>query len=566
MTQKEALDILKMGKNVFLTGEAGSGKTFVLNEYINYLKSHAVTVAVTASTGIAATHLGGQTIHSWSGLGVRDSLDDRDIDDMMQKAYLYKRFDQTKVLILDEVSMLHHFRLDMLGWLCRQFKHNEKPFGGMQVILCGDFFQLPPVTRGEIYESQFAFKATSWQDAGFSVCYLTEQHRQKDSQYLSILNEIRQNKVSAKTRKLLDEHLQNKSDSETDRTKLFTHNIDVDIINNKYLALISGAEKQYPMQSRGARNLIENLKKSCLSPETLRLKVGAKIMFTKNDKEGHFVNGTLGVVQSFGNFGEPTVRTLAGKNITATPMTWQIEEDGKVKAEVTQLPLRLAWAITVHKSQGMSLDAMEVDLSKSFAHGMGYVALSRVRSLAGMKLLGFNEMSLSVDPEVLMMDKKFQELSEDALYDLKKMSTSEIAEIQKEFLKKVEPDEKKKIRLKQPLQASSGRMTKKAVKKSTEEITAEFLREQTSLSEIADKRKLNQETIVSHIEKLLEKDDSPDITYLKRELKRSEFDDIISAFAEAKSKTLSPVFNLLHKKKKNHSYFKIRLARLFLDD
>jgi hypothetical protein len=555
MTQKEALDILKMGKNVFLTGEAGSGKTFVLNEYINYLKSHAVTVAVTASTGIAATHLGGQTIHSWSGLGVRDSLDDRDIDDMMQKSYLYKRFDQTKVLILDEVSMLHHFRLDMLEWLCRQFKHNEKPFGGMQVILCGDFFQLPPVTRGEIYESQFAFKATSWQDAGFNVCYLSEQHRQKDSQYLSILNEIRQNKVSSKTRRLLDEHLQNKSDSETDRTKLFTHNIDVDIINNKYLALISGVEKQYPMQSRGARNLIENLKKSCLSPETLKLKVGAKVMFTKNDPAGNFVNGTLGVVENFGQFGEPLIRTLSGKLITAIPASWQIEEDGKIKAEVTQLPLRLAWAITVHKSQGMSLDAMEVDLSKSFTHGMGYVALSRVRSLSGMKLLGFNEMSLSVDPEVLEMDKKFQEMSEDALYDLKKMSVSEITEAQKEFLKKVEPDEKKKIKLKE-----------KISKKSTEEITAEFLREQLPLSEIADKRKLNQETIVSHIEKLLENDKSPDITYLKRELKRGEFDEIISAFAEAKSKTLSPVFNLLHKKKKNHSYFKIRLARLFLDD
>jgi ATP-dependent exoDNAse (exonuclease V) alpha subunit/DNA-binding CsgD family transcriptional regulator len=583
MTQKEALDILKMGRNVFLTGEAGSGKTFVLNDYINYLKSHAVTVAVTASTGIAATHLGGQTIHSWSGLGVRDSLSDRDIDDMMQKAYLYKRFDQTKVLILDEVSMLHHFRLDMLEWLCRQFKHNEKPFGGMQVILCGDFFQLPPVTRrpsadidgvlsssfGDFgdSQSQFAFKATSWTDAGFSVCYLSEQHRQKDDEYLKILNEIRQNKVSAQTRRTLEESIgreiregsllsaEKAPFSGTGTTKLFTHNIDVDIINNKYLALISGTEKQYPMSSRGSRNLIENLKKSCLSPETLHLKVGAKVMFTKNDPAGNFVNGTLGVVESFGQFGEPLIRTISGKLITAIPASWQIEEDGKIKAEVTQLPLRLAWAITVHKSQGMSLDSMEVDLSKSFAHGMGYVALSRVRSLAGMKLLGFNEMSLRVDPEVLLMDKKFQELSDDALYDLKKMSSSEIAEVQKEFLKKVEPDEKKKVRMKE-----------KVSKKSTEEITAEFLREQMTLSEIADKRKLNQETIVSHIEKLLESDKSPDITYLKRELKRSEFDDIVSAFAEAKSKTLSPVFNLLSKKKKGSSYLKIRLARLFLDD
>jgi DNA-binding CsgD family transcriptional regulator len=558
MTQKEALDILKMGKNVFLTGEAGSGKTFVLNEYVNFLKSRAVTVAVTASTGIAATHLGGQTIHSWSGLGVRDSLSDRDIDDMMQKAYLYKRFDQTKVLILDEVSMLHHFRLDMLEWLCRQFKRNEKPFGGMQVILCGDFFQLPPVTRGEIYESQFAFKATSWQDASFAVCYLTEQHRQKDAEYLKILNEIRQNKVSSKTRSILDEHLQNKSDSETERTKLFTHNIDVDIINNKYLSLISGTEKQYPMSSRGARNLIENLKKSCLSPETLRLKVGAKVMFTKNHPDGSYVNGTLGVVESFGTFGEPLIRTHSGKLITAIPASWQIEEDGKVKAEVTQLPLRLAWAITVHKSQGMSLDAMEVDLSKSFAHGMGYVALSRVRSLAGMKLLGFNEMSLHVDPEVLMMDKKFQEMSQDALDDLHAMSAVEINEKQKEFLKKVEPDEKK-------LKNKASATTAKKTKKTTEEITAEFLEQKTPLSEIADKRAVTGETIVAHIEKLLEKNKCPDITYLRHEFKRSELDNILSAFEETKAKILSPVWNLLIKRKTRTPYLKIRLARLFLD-
>jgi DNA-binding CsgD family transcriptional regulator len=563
MTQKEALNILKMGKNVFLTGEAGSGKTFVLNEYINYLKSHAVTVAVTASTGIAATHLGGQTIHSWSGLGVRDSLSDRDIDDMMQKAYLYKRFDQTKVLILDEVSMLHHFRLDMLEWLCRQFKHNEKSFGGMQVILCGDFFQLPPVTRGEIYESQFAFKATSWQDAGFSVCYLTEQHRQKDAEYLKILNEIRHNKVSRGTREILEgnvgkEMSQTSGNVGTGTTKLFTHNIDVDIINNKYLSLISGSEKQYPMSSRGARNLIENLKKSCLSPETLRLKVGAKVMFTKNDPAGNFVNGTLGVVESFGTFGEPIIRAHSGKLITAIPASWQIEEDGKIKAEVTQLPLRLAWAITVHKSQGMSLDAMEVDLSKSFAHGMGYVALSRVRSLAGMKLLGFNEMSLHVDPEVLMMDKKFQEMSQDALDDLHAMSAVEISEKQKEFLKKVEPDEKK-------LKNKASATTAKKIKKSTEEITAEFLEQRTPLSEIADKRAVTGETIVAHIEKLLEKNKCPDITYLRHEFKRSELDNILSAFKETKSQTLSPVWNLLIKRKTRTPYLKIRLARLFLE-
>ena len=152
MLQSQALDILKMGKNVFLSGPAGSGKTHVLQDYINYLKSHAVDVAVTASTGIAATHLGGMTIHSWSGLGVRDVLTDYDIEDLMERQYLYKRFERTKVLIIDEVSMLHHFRLDLIEWICRQMKRNEKPFGGMQIVVCGDFFQLPPVTRGDVFE------------------------------------------------------------------------------------------------------------------------------------------------------------------------------------------------------------------------------------------------------------------------------------------------------------------------------------------------------------------------------------------------------------------------------
>jgi DNA replication protein DnaC len=136
MTQYEALDILKMGKNVFLTGPAGSGKTHVLNSYISYLKSHAVDVAVTASTGIAATHIGGMTIHSWSGLGVKDFLTDYDIENLLEKQYLYKRFEKTKVLVIDEISMLHHFRLDMIEWICRRMKRSEMPFGGVSCVSC----------------------------------------------------------------------------------------------------------------------------------------------------------------------------------------------------------------------------------------------------------------------------------------------------------------------------------------------------------------------------------------------------------------------------------------------
>lgn len=561
MRQSEALDILKMGKNVFLTGPAGSGKTFVLNEYVKYLKSHAVDVAVTASTGIASTHLGGMTIHSWSGLGVKDFLTDKDIDDLMQKSYLYKRFEKTKVLIIDEVSMLHHFRLDMVEWICRSMKRSDLPFGGMQVILCGDFFQLPPVSRGlsveadGVLDSEFAYKAESFLSSRFTICYLEEQHRQKDNVYLKILNEIRQNKVTNKTVELLKDRINKDIGHLGEYTRLYTHNIDVDSVNKKYLGLISSTSKKYKMESKGSAGLVETLKKSCLSPNELELKIGARVMFTKNHPEGHYVNGTLGVIKDFNQYGDPIVLTNNGLEIQATPQSWKIEEDGIVKAEISQIPLRLAWAITVHKSQGMSLDAMEVDLSKSFVKGMGYVALSRVRSLEGIRLLGFNDISLLVDGEVLEMDLEFQEKSKKAVSDLHQMSKSEILEKQKEWLRKIEPPASLKLR----------RTREVSKKKTTHEITKEMLQEEVPLDEIARKRGVKAETIISHIEDMIISGDCPDVDYLKRELKRSELEDILSAFAKCKTTTLSPVYNYLQKSKKKPSYLKIRIARLFLN-
>ncbi len=560
MLQSQALDILKMGKNVFLTGPAGSGKTYVINEYVNYLKNHGVDVAVTASTGIAATHIGGMTIHSWSGLGIKDTLTDYDIEDLMERQYLYKRFQKTKVLIIDEVSMLHNYRLDMIDWICRQMKRDEKPFGGMQIILCGDFFQLPPVTRlknlsyfDAEQELEFVYKSESFRNAKFTICYLSEQHRQKDNTYLSILNQIREDKVSSRTLDLLKSRFNQDLESVGEYTRLYTHNIDVDVVNKKHLDLIGEKSKKFYMTSSGSTGLSETLKKSCLSPEELELKIGARVMFTKNHPEGLYVNGTLGVVKDFDSYGFPVVLTNSGLELSVTPQSWRIEEDGKVKAEITQLPLRLAWAITVHKSQGMSLDAMEVDLSKSFVKGMGYVALSRVRTLEGIKLLGFNQMSLEVSSEVLKTDKDFRDKSEEAVEDLKSMKKSEILEKQKQWIKKIEPEEKIKIKRKE-----------KEMKKSTTDITLEMLQEQRPLKDIAKARGVKEETIISHIEDLKSDNKCPDVDYLKRELKRSELDDILDAFEDLGTKNLSPVYNYLLRKKKKPSYLKIRIARLFL--
>jgi len=193
-------------------------------------------------------------------------------------------------------------------------------------------------------------------------------------------------------------------------TKLYTHNVDVDIENDLELAKLPGKEYRYQMQLIGPAALSERLQKSCLAPATLRLKVGARVMFVKNNFEEGYVNGTLGVVESLGEE-RIIVRTSSGALMDVGPASWHIAEDGDIKAEINQYPLRLAWAITVHKSQGMSLDAALVDLRQSFEPGMGYVALSRVRSSAGLSLAGFNDIALCVNEEVLAFDKNLKEKS-----------------------------------------------------------------------------------------------------------------------------------------------------------
>lgn len=411
MTQEEALKILKSGQNVFLTGPAGSGKTYVLNQYIKYLKKKKIKHGVTASTGIAATHLNGITIHSWCGIGIKDKLDEKDILHITSKFELIMRFLNNKVLIIDEISMLHAYRLDMVDVVCKAFKRSTEPFGGMQIVMCGDFFQLPPVTRGN-EDGRFAYKSNVWNEMDLKICYLEEQHRQSDDKILKILNDIRTNNVTEETIAYLETRYYKSISGFDTPTKLFTHNIDVDRINNFELEKIKEEPHEYKMTSSGPRELVEVLKKGCLAPENLVLKKGALVMFVKNKFAAGYVNGTLGKVVGFDDEDHPIVEIKGEKHIYVAAESWAIEEREIVKAQIDQLPLRLAWAITVHKSQGMSLDAAEIDLSKSFVPGMGYVALSRVRTLDGMKLTGLNGTALKVNEEVLEMDEEFKRLSD----------------------------------------------------------------------------------------------------------------------------------------------------------
>ena len=584
MTQTQALTILKTGANVFITGPAGSGKTFVVNEYIKYLKDHEVPIGITASTGIAATHMGGVTIHSWSGMGIKADMNEYDLNSLSEKAYLAKRIKEAHVLIIDEVSMLHHFRLDTVDTIAKHVRKNDKPFGGLQVVLCGDFFQLPPVSRMGEPEAHFIYRSQAWKEARFTVCYLHENYRQTDDGILSILNEIRGGEVSDGSREELRTRYREARTAdvsepvslggviaaEVEPTRLYTHNIDVDSVNETALARVTGTEFTYEMTTKGKKPLVEALKKSCLAPEILRLRKGARVMCVKNNFDKGYVNGTLGVVVSCGPGVDPVIRTASGALVAIERASWKVEDDGRVLAELDQYPLRLAWAITVHKSQGMSLDAVEVDLSKSFEPGMGYVALSRVRTLAGLTILGMNERALQVHPGVLEYDRHLRELSDKAESVLTHTDEKEIVSAQEEFLVKVAPmyafGEGKNHK------GKDGKA--RASKISTYAKTAKLVQAGKSLKEIAKERDMTAETIISHLEHLILGTDEgatielSDLAHLKYEISPQHFGKIEKALEEVfekqkdeKPPLLSPVKT---KVGANISFKDIRLARVLL--
>jgi len=445
MTQDEALSILKTGANVFLTGEPGAGKTYAVNAYVQYLREHDIEPAITASTGIAATHIGGMTIHSWSGIGIKESLTKYDLDKIASSEYVNRRVRKTKVLIIDEISMLRAETLLMVDAVCREIKQNSEPFGGIQIVLVGDFFQLPPIEKNYSEQKQieliqerkarFAYESETWRRLAPVICYLSEQYRQDDKDFLEILSAIRHDTFKKKHHeKLKERHYKEKKFPEN-ITKLFSHNIDVDQVNEEMLQKIEGDLKEFEMTSIGKEFLVSALKKGCLSPEKLILKKNAIVMCTKNNPKERFVNGTLGIVEDFEPFSNyPFIRTHNGKIIKVAPMDWTVEENGKIKAKITQIPLRLAWAITVHKSQGMSMDAAIMDLSSVFEYGQGYVALSRVRRLSGLYLLGINDHALKVHPQILEKDNIFRNESVQARKTFGEIFSDELKKMHKNFV------------------------------------------------------------------------------------------------------------------------------------
>jgi ATP-dependent exoDNAse (exonuclease V) alpha subunit len=412
MNQGLALEIMLSGESVLLTGPAGAGKTFVLNQFIRLARHEGKHVAVTATTGLAATHLGGTTIHSWAGIGVADSLPGGFAEHIAKGRR--EIIEKADVLVIDEISMLHDFRLDMVDEACRLVRRKDVPFGGIQLIMSGDFFQLPPINRGDSRAGGFVVHSTAWRELDPTICYLQEQHRQDDTELLGILNALRAGNIRRHHAQALLDRQEVKPPEGVVLTELHTVNIDVDRINDIKLEALAGDEVSYTETTTGAANYVESLQRSVLAPEVLRLRLGALVMAVKNTTDRKYANGSIGTVVEFEKQTDyPVVEYRNGNRVTMRPDTWEQRDGDKKRASITQIPLRLAWAITVHKSQGMTLDAARIDLRKAFVEGMGYVALSRVKNLRNLYLSGINRMALAISEDAQKIDAMLQSRAQD---------------------------------------------------------------------------------------------------------------------------------------------------------
>lgn len=395
--QENAIKVIKEGKNTFISGNAGTGKSFLLK----YLKGTIPNIHLTASTGIASVNVGGQTLHSWSGIG----LGTLPANKIPFSGKVISRVRMAKILAIDEISMISAETFELVNDVCKLLRKNDKPFGGIQIILFGDFFQLPPVN------GDFCFNSKAWTELNLTNIILKKIFRQSDDIFVGMLNNIRHANLTPDDILILSERVRCKCTDEIQPTRLVSHNDQADKINKAELEKIEGPTHVFKAKYRGTDQLkIEFLKKNCVAYDVLELKVGAHVMMLKNTyADQGIINGSVGIVKNImcrGNNDIPVYPVVAFENgveLSILPEIWALEryDDalGKVitEASIEQMPLIFSWAITIHKSQGMTLNKIRCDLSKVFTYGQSYVALSRVKTLEGLYIddIDFNKIRTS---------------------------------------------------------------------------------------------------------------------------------------------------------------------------
>ena len=426
--QQKAYDSFLEGKNIFITGPGGSGKSHLIKHIVEHCKEYGRRVQVCALTGCACVLLqcGAKTVHSWGGIGLANGDIKNIVKRVTRNRHKRKAWIDIDILIIDEISMMSKkiFNiLDLIGRIVRN--RRETPFGGIQLIFSGDFYQLPPVGNEDEEDScSFCFESDSWNSTIDEIIELKTIFRQEDADYKKILNYIRVGKITKSCIKLLQNRVGLQPDDVIKPTIMYPKRYQADILNTKmYNSLPESQEytyqikvdvdKTHSIQDGDPDIIANNLRSSIMADDTITLKIGTQVMCIANldqETEGsQIVNGSQGIVTGFQN-DLPIVRFRNGIEKPIGRHAWKPE--GLETISVTQLPLIYAWAITIHKSQGITLEIAEIDVgSHIFECGQTYVALSRVKSLSGLYLSSFNHSRIKVNGKVKTFYEQFNHTS-----------------------------------------------------------------------------------------------------------------------------------------------------------
>lgn len=392
--QERGLAALETGKNIFLTGDAGVGKSYLLTKWRNELR---VAVAVTASTGVAALLAGGRTIHSFFGVGTGDDP----LPDLIRTrngTRKQQRLKEISVLIIDEISMIGADLFTKLEAIARNDRGNNLPWGGLQVVGVGDFGQLPPVN------DDFCFTTEAWKRSKFLPIMLRTQCRSEDVAFSAILKKVRRSELDAEVIEFLNKHYNPNVDDTW--TRVLPRRNEVDSWNTRMLYSLGQPLTKFKAESWGDEHAVRAIRAAMPVPEELVICPGAYVMFRVNDRNGMYANGTCGYVLEFDEM--QVVVDIAvngeasGQRIWLERHTFTQTEIGsdRVIAGVGQFPLQLAWAVTTHKTQGATLTRAAVDLSGLWEPGQSYVALSRVRRPEDLAILSWSESSFKSNETV----------------------------------------------------------------------------------------------------------------------------------------------------------------------
>uniref|UniRef100_A0A6J0SYQ3 ATP-dependent DNA helicase PIF1 n=1 Tax=Pogona vitticeps TaxID=103695 RepID=A0A6J0SYQ3_9SAUR len=405
--QLMVLSAVMSGKNVFFTGSAGTGKSFLLKKIVASLPPNSTWA--TASTGVAACQIGGTTLHAFAGIGSGKAPLPQCIE-LAQRPGVRQQWLNCRHLIIDEISMVEGEFFDKLEAVARAVRKCEEPFGGIQLIICGDFLQLPPVSKAT-EQPKFCFQAKCWRKCVHLNMELTEVRRQTDREFISLLNMVRLGRCTEEvTRQLTLTATHRVERDGILATRLCTHKDDVELTNARQLQELSGEQRSFKAVDSDPL-LVKMIDAQCPVSSVIELKQGAQVMLTKNlDVSRGLVNGARGVVIGFETKGKelPKVRFMCGVTNVVQVERWVLKGPAGTHLTRQQLPLKLAWAISIHKSQGMSLDCAEISLARVFEYGQAYVALSRARSFAGLRVLDFDPKVVRANPYVLQFYRQLR--------------------------------------------------------------------------------------------------------------------------------------------------------------